>query len=114
MTVKYFIIKIDFRPELDKYQHIQVLLNSKNELPTPISIKEANNNLWQKLELGNVFYKENDVQGVFANLPEETIKALSRDWKLIPLSNLQPENCPDYNIIVAGIKKAGYSLAIPA
>lgn len=84
------------------------MLNAKNELPTANSVEEAKKNLWQNLEFGNVFYEEDDVQGIFANLPEETIKTLSQDWKLVLFSDLQAENCPDYNIIVAGINKAGY------
>ena len=108
MIIKCFILRTDFKPELGKHQHVQVLLNTKNELPTANSVEEAKKNLWQDLEFGNVFYEEDDVQGIFANLPEETMEALPQDWKLVLFSDLRPENCPDYNIIVAGIKKAGY------
>ena len=95
MIIKCFILRTDYKPELGKNQEVLVLLNAKNELPTANSVEEAKKNLWQNLEFGNVFY-------------EETIKTLSQDWKLVLFSDLQAENCPDYNIIVAGINKAGY------
>ncbi|MBR2708917.1 hypothetical protein IKE98_01115 [Candidatus Saccharibacteria bacterium] len=101
-------MRTDFEPELGRAQRIQVLLNSKNEMPIASSVEEAKENLWQDIEIGKVFYENEEIQGIFSNLPEKTIEALSKDWKLVPFSSLTPEECPDYDIILAGIEKAGY------
>ena len=111
MTIKCFIMRTDFEPELGRAQRVQVLLNSENELPTASSIEKAKNDLWQDIELGNVFCENDDAQGLFANLPDEIIETLPYEWALKPFSDLKPENCPDYDIIAAGIKKAGFILS---
>ena len=104
------MLRTDFKLELGKVQSVQILLNPRNELPTTSSIEEAKSVLGQDLELGNVFYKNGDVHGIFVNLPEEAIKALSNDWKLVLFNRLNRENCIDYDIIVDRVEKAGYLL----
>ena len=108
--IKYFILRTDFKPGFGRSQPVSVLLNSKNELPMADSSEEAKNILGQDLEIGNIFYDNGSIQCVFANLPEKAIEALSNNWKLISFDSLRPENCSDYDIVLDGIKKAGYSI----
>ena len=110
MIVKCFILRTDFKLELGKVQSVKILLNSKDELSTTNSIEEAKSVLGQELELGNIFYENRGVQAVFANLPDEIMKALSSDWKLVSFNELNRENCIDYDIIANGTEKAGYLL----
>ena len=110
MIVKCFILRTDFKLELGKAQSVQILLNFKNELPTTSSIEDAKSILGQDLELGKIFYENGGVQAIFVNLPDETMKALSNDWKLVSFNELNRENCIDYDIIVDGVEKAGYLL----
>lgn len=108
MILKFFVIKVDFKPELGKNQKIQILLNSKNELPSACSVDEIREALGQDIEIGNTFYKDSNKSGIFANLPVENLEKLSSEWELRPFDSLRPDNCPDYKIIVDGIQKAGY------
>ena len=110
--IKCFLLRTIFKPELGKSQHIKILLNSGNELPTANSIEEIKNKLWQDIEIGNIFYEDENTKCIYINLPEKTIESLSQDWNFVPFSDLRADNCPDYSFIIAGIKKAGYSISL--
>ena len=58
MTIKLFIPKIVFDPELGNRQEIQALLNEKNELPSISTIDDAYKILGINIEIGNGFYED--------------------------------------------------------
>lgn len=70
------MLRTDFKLELGKVQSVQILLNPRNELPTTSSIEEAKSVLGQDLELGNVFYKNGDVHGIFCQFARRSNKSI--------------------------------------
>lgn len=110
MLHKLIIGKVDFDPALGKRQHIQILLDSYNKLPSANSLVALEEEFEQNLDIGKVFYEDNNEKFYFANIPEEFQKRLPDRWSFTFVENLTPEKCTDYEIILKIVKKLGYKL----
>lgn len=112
MTIKLFIPKIAFDPELGKKQNIQVLLNEKNELPSADTINNIRKTLNIDIETGNEFYQDEKTQYLFANIIQNKDKNndLKSQWHFTIFSQLTPENCIDYEAIRKAIVRLGYKI----
>ncbi len=112
MTTKVFLPKINFDPKLEKKQNIQILLNEKNELPSTVEINDIAKKLGTTIKIGNIFYENSEKQYVFANIKKsaDPSSVLKEKWNFIPIVELAPETCTDYEIIKTAIKKLGYEL----
>ena len=110
MTIKLFIPKIVFDPELGKRQEIRIFLNEKNELPSISTIDDTYENLGISIEIGNRFYKDGATQYLFANIAQDKDRydGLGEEWYFVLFSELTPENCVDYKAIKKAIIRLGY------
>ena len=110
MTIKLFIPKIVFDPELEKRQEIRILLNEKNELPSISTIDDTYKMLGISIEVGNEFYEDGATQYLFANIVQDKGKydGLGEEWRFVLFSELTPENCIDYKAIKKAIIRLGY------
>ena len=110
MTIKSFIPKIVFDPELGKRQEIRIFLNEKNELPSISTIDDTYENLGISIEIGNGFYEDRATQYLFANIAQDKDKydGLGEEWHFVLFSELTPENCVDYKAIKKAIIRLGY------
>ena len=110
MTIKLFIPKIVFDPELEKRQEIRILLNEKNELPSISTIDDTYKILGINIEIGNEFYEDGAIQYLFANIAQDKDKydRLGEEWHFVLFSELTPENCIDYKAIKKAIIRLGY------
>ena len=110
MTIKLFIPKIVFDPELGKRQEIRILLNEKNELPSISTIDDAYKILGISIEIGSGFYKDGVTQYLFANIAqdEDNCDRLGEEWRFVLFSELTSENCVDYKAIKKAIIRLGY------
>jgi len=110
MTIKLFIPKIVFDPELEKRQEIRILLNEKNELPSISTIDDTYKILGINIEIGNEFYEDGATQYLFANIVQDKDKydGLREEWCFFLFSELTPENCIDYKAIKKAIIRLEY------
>lgn len=110
MTIKLFIPKIVFDPELGNRQEIRIFLNEKNELPSISTIDDAYKILGINIEIGNGFYEDGATQYLFANIVQDKDKydGLGGEWHFVLFSELTPENCFDYKAIKKAIIRLGY------
>ena len=111
MIHKLIIGKVDFDPTLGKRQHVQVLLDPNNKLPSANSLVALKEEFGQNLDIGKIFYENKSEKFYFASIPKELQKHLSDKWSFIFVENLTPEKCIDYKIILKIIKKLGYKSA---
>jgi hypothetical protein len=74
MTIKLFIPKIVFDPELGNRQQNRIFLNEKNELPSISIIDDAYKILGINIEIGNGFYEDGVTQYLFANIAQDKDK----------------------------------------
>ena len=110
MTIKLFIPKIVFDPELGKRQKIQVLLDEENKLPSIDTIDDTYKILGINIEIGNEFHEDGATQYLFANIVQDKDKydGLREEWHFVLFSELTPENCIDYKAIKKAIIILGY------
>ena len=110
MTIKLFIPKVVFDPELGKRQEIRILLNEKNELPSISTIDDAYKILGINIEIGNEFYEDGATQYLFANIVQDKDKydGLREEWRFALFFELTPENCINYKVIKKAIIRLGY------
>ena len=110
MTIKLFISKVVFDPELEKRQEIRILLNEKNELPSISTIDDAYKILGINIEIGNGFYEDGATQYLFANIiqDEDKYDGLGEEWRFVLFPELTSENCVDYKAIKKAIIRLGY------
>ena len=95
MTIKLFIPKIVFGPELGKRQEIRIFLNEKDELSSISTIDDAYKILGINIEIGNGFYEDGVAQYLFANIAQDKDKydGLGEEWHFVLFSELTSENC---------------------
>ena len=108
MLNKLIIGKVNFDPALEKRQHVQILLDSNNELPSADSLTVLSEEFGHNLDIGKVFYENDSEKFYFASIPEESQENLPDKWGFVLVENLTPEKYTDYEIILKAIEELGY------
>lgn len=105
MNHKLFIVKLDFKPELNRHQDLSILLSKDHLLPTAKSLAEFYKIFTSQLKLGKLFFETPDAKYYFAII---TPKQVSEGYSFYKISTLPEELTPDYKIILKAIKILGY------
>ncbi len=108
MLYKLVIGRIDFRPELERKQRVQILLDSSNNLPSTERIADLKGELGQDLSIGKLFFEKRREKFYFATIPDRSQDHLSNKWSFVFIEDIKPEDCKDYEVIIEAIKKLGY------
>lgn len=92
-----------------------VLVDKDNKLFSATSIVEAEELFRKlfdrKLEIGKIFYYENDEPFFFANIEngaEDSVENLPEEWSFKTFADLSAENCSDFEAIKFGFAKLGW------
>ena len=107
MNHKLFIVKLDFKPELNRHQDLSILLSKDLSLPTAKSLTKFRENFNNQLKLGKIFFETPDAKYYFAII---TPNQIPKNYSYIKLSNLSNGSTPDYKIILEAIKILGYKI----
>ena len=105
MNHKLFIVKLDFKPELNRHQDLSILLSKDHQLPTASSLTEFYKIFTNQLELGKIFFETPNTKYYFAII---TPNKIPENYSYIKFSNLSNGSTPDYKIILKAIKILGY------
>lgn len=107
MNHKLFIVKLDFKPELNRHQDLSILLSKDHLLPTAKSLAEFYKIFTSQLKLGKLFFETPDSKYYFAII---TPNKIPKNYSYIKFSNLSENSVPDYKIIIKAIKILGYEV----
>ena len=107
MNHKLFIVKLDFKPELNRHQDLSILLSKDLSLPTAKSLTKFHEIFNNQLKLGKIFFETPDAKYYFAII---TPNQIPKNYSYIKLSNLSNGSTPDYKIILEAIKILGYKI----
>ena len=107
MNHKLFIVKLDFKPELNRHQDLSILLSKDHLLPTAKSLAEFYKIFTSQLKLGKLFFETPDAKYYFAII---TPNKIPENYSYIKFSNLSENSTPDYKIILKAIKILGYEV----
>lgn len=105
MNHKLLIVKLDFKPELNRHQDLSILLSKDLSLPTAKSLTKFHEIFNNQLKLGKIFFETPDSKYYFAII---TPNRIPENYSYIKLSNLSENSTPDYKIILKAIKILGY------
>lgn len=105
MNHKLLIVKLDFKPELNRHQDLSILLSKDLSLPTAKSLTKFHEIFNNQLKLGKIFFETPDSKYYFAII---TPNRIPENYSYIKLSNLSEKSTPDYKIILKAIKILGY------
>ena len=105
MNHKLFIVKLDFKPELNHHQDLSILLSKDHLLPTAKSLSKFHEIFNNQLKLGKIFFETSDSKYYFAIIAPNRIP---ENYSYIKFSNLSENFVPDYKIILKAIKILGY------
>ena len=105
MNHKLLIVKLDFKPELNRHQVLSILLSKDHLLPTAKSLTKFREIFNNQLKLGKIFFETPDTKYHFANI---TPNQIPENYSYIKVSNLSENSTPDYEVILRAIKILGY------
>ena len=105
MNHKLLIVKLDFKPELNRHQDLSILLSKDNLLPTAKSLTKFHEIFNNQLKLGKIFSETPDSKYYFAII---TPNQIPENYSYIKFANLSENSAPDYKIILETIKILGY------
>lgn len=105
MNHKLLIVKLDFKPELNRHQDLSFLLSEDYLLPTAKSLTKFREIFNNQLKLGKIFFETPDSKYHFAIIAPNQIP---ENYSYIKFSNLSENSTPDYKIILKAIKILGY------
>ena len=105
MNHKLFIVKLDFKPELNRHQDLSILLSKDHLLPTAKSLTKFREIFNNQPKLGKIFFETPDSKYYFAII---TPNKIPENYSYIKFSNLSNGSTPDYKIILKAIKILGY------
>lgn len=105
MNHKLLIMKLNFKPELNRHQDLSILLSKDHQLPTANSLTEFHEIFTNQLKLGKIFFEIPDSKYYFAII---TPNKIPKNYSYIKFSNLSENSVPDYKIILKAIKILGY------
>ena len=105
MNHKLLIVKLDFKPELNRHQVLSILLSKDHLLPTAKSLAKFHEIFNNQLKLGKIFFETPDSKYYFAII---TPSRIPENYSYIKFSNLSNGSTPDYEVILRAIKILGY------
>ena len=105
MNHKLLIVKLDFKPELNRHQDLSILLSKDHLLPTAKSLTKFREIFNNQPKLGKIFFETPDSKYYFAII---TPNKIPENYSYIKFSNLSNGSTPDYKIILKAIKILGY------
>ena len=107
MNHKLFIVKLDFKLELNRHQDLSILLSKDLSLPTAKSLTKFHEIFNNQLKLGKIFFETPDAKYYFTNINPNPIP---KNYSYIKFSNLSENSTPDSKIILEAIKILGYKI----
>lgn len=105
MNHKLLIVKLNFKPELNRHQDLSILLSKDISLPTAKSLTKFHEIFNNQLKLGKIFFETPDTKYYFAII---TPNQIPENYSYKKLSNLSNGSTPDYEVILRAIKILGY------
>lgn len=107
MNHKLLIVKLDFKPELNRHQDLSILLSKDHLLPTAKSLTKFREIFNNQPKLGKIFFETPDSKYYYAII---TPNQIPKNYSYIKFSNLSESSTPDYKIILKAIKILGYEV----
>ena len=107
MNHKLLIVKLDFKPELNRHQDLSILLSKDHLLPTAKSLTKFREIFNNQPKLGKIFFETPDAKYYFAII---TPNQIPENYSYIKFSNLSESSTADYKIILNAIKILGYKI----
>lgn len=107
MNHKLLIVKLDFKPELNRHQDLSILLSKDHLLPTAKSLTKFHEIFNNQPKFGKIFFETPDAKYYFAII---TPNQIPEGYSFYKISTPPEESTPDYKIILKAIEILGYRI----